>query len=1154
MKIRVSKDGQQFGPYTLEQLQDFVRRGDFTTNDPACHDGQSWVTIADVPGFADTPVLSKPRDLLQEVPSAQEPESTQEDFAQEKETTTDKVNGPLRKKNPVRWSIIGSVAALSAALFFWLSDSNGPRQAVEGDLELFSWPIEESNQFRKGATIVVSVTGEVSIIEPVSKDSNSSTKSPDSAKRVAKANDVLVPGVKVHTGSDSEVILLFSNGTLATLGPMSEVLVEAFVQQEFEGSDKKVGELLEEVSPSRMKLNLDFGELVVKTNKLKKESSMVISSPLGIAGVRGTQFRVLAKETSATVSVLSGSVVTLDLEKKVLVLTEETSVNLTMKTVAVEIALSAEDRARIESLNANAKEKTANFNLTELLSSFEQINPKLGLLENETDGLGRSIGWGWQGRAPMPEPRHVYDGTVILEGKIYVMGGHAEGKIFNLLQRYDPETNEWATLAPMSKARRSLASTVLNGKIYAIGGYGTSSVEIYDPKSNSWSPGPSLPTSLDSATAITVNGKILLVGGRTSFQGKDQVLELDPATDQWTPKAPLPMARNAAKLILFQGKIWAIGGSAGTRVDLYDPAKDSWTEGAPLATARHWPVAWLANGKIFVAGGEPHGKNDVTTSQTIETYDFDAKKWISCGTLPEAKNGSAAIVFGRKVFLISGHHEAGPSVKVFSGIADPYPSPLPGDSVSAAIFERHIKSSTLASIYFGKKFVSPEDMLSRTHLGFNDPLIRDLTPVSVLRNLEHLWLDRNQVSDLSPLAGLAKLRELSLVSDSLSNLSPLAKLTNLRRLRLGGKEIKDLSPLATLVNLTELRLEENEVTDFSFLQNLTKLQKLYLWGTAERVTAQVAKIKEFFPEEKIASFVVNVSYQKVKESSKPIEWNWEKKAPVLGERNVEDGIEALDGKIYLIGNRSRSREDGNTAERYDPQTDRWERISPLIFSRTGTAATSLNGRIYAIGGKDYNGTVLESVEIYDPKTNAWTLGTPLPAPIYGARAYSFKGKILLFGGKSADEVVLNQVLAFDPSSKRWAAKAPMPEAREMFGSVEYDGKFWLLGGKTPSGSVTERIDVYDPTSDSWSSGPPMASPVNYPIDGWVSGGKIYCKVGGGHKVDSYDPKTKRFCASGTMPKNIVLCGTAVVGGKIYVVSGRRAKNFVTRDVYSAVLR
>ena len=52
MQVYVSKGGQQYGPYTVEQLRQYVEVGNFAPTDHACCDGANWVTIAQVPGFA----------------------------------------------------------------------------------------------------------------------------------------------------------------------------------------------------------------------------------------------------------------------------------------------------------------------------------------------------------------------------------------------------------------------------------------------------------------------------------------------------------------------------------------------------------------------------------------------------------------------------------------------------------------------------------------------------------------------------------------------------------------------------------------------------------------------------------------------------------------------------------------------------------------------------------------------------------------------------------------------------------------------------------------------------------------------------------------------------------------------------------------------
>ena len=51
MRIYVSKDNEQFGPFTMDKLQGFVNKGNFTENDLACSDGQNWEKISQLPGW-----------------------------------------------------------------------------------------------------------------------------------------------------------------------------------------------------------------------------------------------------------------------------------------------------------------------------------------------------------------------------------------------------------------------------------------------------------------------------------------------------------------------------------------------------------------------------------------------------------------------------------------------------------------------------------------------------------------------------------------------------------------------------------------------------------------------------------------------------------------------------------------------------------------------------------------------------------------------------------------------------------------------------------------------------------------------------------------------------------------------------------------------
>ena len=198
--------------------------------------------------------------------------------------------------------------------------------------------------------------------------------------------------------------------------------------------------------------------------------------------------------------------------------------------------------------------------------------------------------------------RYAYDGVEVLDGKIYFAGGY-NNSAQNLLEEYDPSTDSWQTLAPMSQARSALAAAVLHGKYYAIGG-STGGVEIYDPSTDQWSTGTAPPMAVDHGTAITINGKILLVGGRSSGQFIDKVFEYDPITDLWSEKSSMSIARSGVSLLILNGKIWAIGGkvvgASTDMVEIYDPLADQ--TAAPTCRIKvDMPAVWVANGVYTLA-------------------------------------------------------------------------------------------------------------------------------------------------------------------------------------------------------------------------------------------------------------------------------------------------------------------------------------------------------------------------------------------------------------------------------------------------------------------------------------------------------------------------------------------------------------------------
>ena len=123
-------------------------------------------------------------------------------------------------------------------------------------------------------------------------------------------------------------------------------------------------------------------------------------------------------------------------------------------------------------------------------------------------------------RGPLSHPN-----ATVLNGKIYVIGGFlragARHRAGFAASEYDPATDTWRTLAPLKTPRGSVAVAALNGKIHAIGGRTpdrvTSAVhEVYDPATNMWTDAAPLPLARDHVGVAAVNGKIHIIGGRTT--------------------------------------------------------------------------------------------------------------------------------------------------------------------------------------------------------------------------------------------------------------------------------------------------------------------------------------------------------------------------------------------------------------------------------------------------------------------------------------------------------------------------------------------------------------------------------------------------------------------------------------------------------------
>jgi hypothetical protein len=141
------------------------------------------------------------------------------------------------------------------------------------------------------------------------------TSTVDKSTRTLHNADTLAEHTVVATGAGASATLVFSNGAVLNLGADSELSIDAFLQDPFDQS-VTVGDLKEEPTTSTTRLSLARGELVgnVKHLHADRGSSFTVSTPVGVAGIRGTTFRIVFKPDASgkvffTLTTADGTVV-----------------------------------------------------------------------------------------------------------------------------------------------------------------------------------------------------------------------------------------------------------------------------------------------------------------------------------------------------------------------------------------------------------------------------------------------------------------------------------------------------------------------------------------------------------------------------------------------------------------------------------------------------------------------------------------------------------------------------------------------------------------------------------------------------------------------------------------------------------------------------
>ncbi|MNW26113.1 N-acetylneuraminate epimerase precursor [compost metagenome] len=166
----------------------------------------------------------------------------------------------------------------------------------------------------------------------------------------------------------------------------------------------------------------------------------------------------------------------------------------------------------------------------------------------------------WSQKASLNVGRR-YITSAVLNGKVYAIGGigGAGPEILSSVEVYDPVNDTWTTTSSMPSERYGLSSAVINNEIYAIGGVtkpsesagpATAEVNKYDPITETWSTVAPLILPRGLLSAASLNNEIYVAGGSndpnyySNFE-KYSVKEVEvPPTQPEEPSTPEPETPN----------------------------------------------------------------------------------------------------------------------------------------------------------------------------------------------------------------------------------------------------------------------------------------------------------------------------------------------------------------------------------------------------------------------------------------------------------------------------------------------------------------------------------------------------------------------------------------------------------------------------------
>lgn len=238
----------------------------------------------------------------------------------------------------------------------------------------------------------------------------------------------------------------------------------------------------------------------------------------------------------------------------------------------------------------------------------------------------------WYQVAEMPT-RRCRAGLAVLNGKVYAVGGFNGSLRVRTVDVYDPVLDQWSSCANMEARRSTLGVAVLGDLIYAVGGFdgstGLNTAEVFDTKKQIWKMIAPMSTRRSSVGVGVLNNMLYAVGGYdgASRQCLSSVEYYNAEIDTWIPVTDMSFRRSGAGVGVLDGILYAVGGHDGPlvrkSVEAYDPEKEQWISVADMTLCRRNAGVVAMNGLLYVVGGD----DGCCNLSSVEVFNPEKGQW-----------------------------------------------------------------------------------------------------------------------------------------------------------------------------------------------------------------------------------------------------------------------------------------------------------------------------------------------------------------------------------------------------------------------------------------------------------------------------------------------------------------------------------------------